>query len=402
MGEIGEREINLKHLFFSLCKKWRQIFICALIVATVLGLYCYQKGKIIVQAINEKDLALKENQLEKMLDYLNKSVVMRNSNAEFWRHDLQFDIIVKNNNSGKIMKLFESYSNAICAEDIYNIIANELGEKPDYIYQLYNLIDVEEAQKKYIIRDDSSGNIILSFCISLIEPDAKYSSKIVNVIKAYIEKQKVAISSSVCPHDIEIINIQTKKDFTDFNIERTNIEKSIKNLKAEIAIMKSNSNKNSNSKKWILIGFMLGAFGAAGVFIMRYIFSDNLHESEEIESIFGIKTWNTKRLQDKKIKEILIATFSTKKDDYNAVLATGVAVSDNLKNIVVAVNKEIGEDVFLIFEDVINNPNAIKALSKTKAVLLLETVEKSKMTDIYREIKDIKQSNIPIIGCIVD
>ena len=118
--------------------------------------------------------------------------------------------------------------------------------------------------------------------------------------------------------------------------------------------------------------------------------------------MFGIKTWSTKEIQKEKLKEILKATVLANKDNYSIVLATGTAISDNSKNSIVLINQELKKDIFILQSDIISNPEAIKALSQADAVLLMETLEKSKMTDIYREIKYIKQSNVPIIGCMVE
>ena len=399
MEEFAEREINIKHLFFTICKKWKQIIVCALIGTIILSAYGYYKGKSIVRKINEEELVQKENNLTSQQDYLNNSVIMKNKDIEFLQQNLQVVISINGKNSDKIMKVFESYINFIQSDDFYNLVANEINESPKYIYELIKISNINDNRALYTLYDDSFGNRTLAFIIAILGPDVKYTSKITSILKTQIRNKQEQISLSTCQHGIDIFNIG-QMIVKIANRNSSNIEKNIKNLKAEIAAAKSGN--NISYKKWILLGLFAGCAISAGIYILRYVFSDKLHESEEIESIFGIKTWNTKRIQDKRIKEILIATVLAKKDDYSIVLATGIDVADNLKNIVTEANKEIGEDVFVLYEDIINNPDAIKALSKTKAILLLETAEKSNMTDIYREIKYIKQNNIPIIGCIVD
>lgn len=399
MEEFEEREINIKHLFFIICKKWKQIIVWALIGAIILSAYGYYKGKSIVRKINKEELVQKEINLTSQQDYLNNSVIMKNKDIDFLQQNLQVNISIKGENTDKIMKVFESYINFIQADGFYNLVANEINESPKYIYELINISNINDNRALYTLYDDSFGNRTLAFIIAISGPDVKYTSKITSILKNQIINKKEQISLSICPHSIDIFNIG-QMTIKVANGNSSKIEKNIKNLKAEISATKGGN--NISYKKWILLGLLAGVFISAGIFILRYVFSDKLHESEEIESIFGIKTWSTKQIKDKKIKEILIATVLTKKDDYSAILATGVAVADNLKNIVTEANKEIGEDVFILYEDIINNPDAIKALSKAKAVLLLETAERSNMSDIYREIKYIKQSNIPIIGCVVD
>ena len=396
--DINEREINLKLLLFSLCKKWKQIIFCALIGVVILGTYGYHKGKV-VKKIDANELLQKEADLARQQDYLNNSVLMKYSNTDFWRHSIQIDISVKDENIAKIMQVFESYSNAIKSEGFDSFIANEIGENPNYIYEIVNLTNINENRTVYVIRDDSCGTRTLSFMVMALGPDVQYTSKIVLTIKKYIEQQGKTISSSICPHTINIFNIGAVSASIDKG-KKAKIEKNVKSLRAEINSFKGNNSKSY--KKWGLIGLVLGVLGAVGLYTLLFVLSDKLHESEEIESIFGIETWNVKQISNKKLKEILIATILANKDKYNTVLATGTSVSDNIKEIMEECNKEIGEDVIAIFEDIVINPDAIKALVKTKAVLLLETAEKSKMTDIYREVKYIKQANVPIIGCIVD
>jgi len=396
MEEIKEREISIKHLSIILCKKWKQIIVYALVGAVVLGLYGYCKGKSFVKKIDTNELIQKESNLASLQNYLNNSIFMKNSNSGFWKHSLQIDIFAKEEDPENIMQIFESYTNIIQSEDFYDFIAGEIDEPPNYIYEIINLENINGTI--YTLREDSKGNITLSFMISILGPDVKFTSQIASAIKKYIEKQKTTIYSTKYSHDINIYNIGSISIGVDTN-KKNMLEKCIKSLKAEIASIRGD---NISYKKWIIIGFFAGALIIVGIYILLYILSDSLHEGEEIESLFDVKTWNTKKIQRQRLKEVLIATIMAKYDEYNTILVTGTVFSDNLKKFLEEVNKKVSKKSFVVFQDAINNPEAIKALSKINAVILLETIEKSKMTEIYREVKYIKQNNVPIIGCIVE
>ena len=399
MDEI-EREINLKHLLYTLCKKWKQIIICALIGAIIFGAYGYYKEKTSISHINKGDLSNKEEILAKQQDYLNNSILMRYADLDIRQRTLQIDIVLNSGNSNQIMKIFEIYSSAIQSKDFLDILASELGEESsDYIYELVSVSNINSDGNIYILHEDKYGNHTLSFMVTLSGIDDAYTADMAKILEKYIEKQTSAINSSICQHNIHIFNLRSAT-IGNKTTKRTQIEKSNKALEKEIVTLKGG--KYTSYKKWILIGLFIGAFAIIGLYTLLYALSDKLHEADEIESLFGIKTWSTKEIQKEKLKEILKATVLANKDNYSIVLATGTAISDNSKNSIVLINQELKKDIFILQSDIISNPEAIKALSQADAVLLMETLEKSKMTDIYREIKYIKQSNVPIIGCMVE
>jgi len=369
VGNTEEREINLKHLFFTLCKKWMQIVICALIGAIVFGGYGCYKGKAVIKEIDEKEFTQKKENLVKLKNYLKNSVLVRNSNIELRQRTLQIDIVVKDENSSHIMKVFESYANAIQSEEFYNLIADRLGEETDeYIYELINVPEISEDVIKnniksiYSLRNDLYGNTVLSFMAGLLGKDDNYTSTIASLLKQYMESQKISIDSFICPHSFYVYNIGSKNIAADTS-KQTKLVDSIKGLEKEIASIKGNN--NTSYKKWILIGFIVGAFMVAGLYTLLYVFSDKLHEADEIQDTYGL--YNLETLDNMR----LIAS----KKGYNSICVLGTAKESSG---VTSVN-----------------------LDKADAVLLAETVEVSKHKDIEREILTCRQYGIPIVGYMV-
>lgn len=399
---MEEREINLKHLFFSICKKWKQILVCALIGAIVCGAYGYHKGKAVVKVIDEEKLIQKEEALAKRQAYLENSVFMRNPNAEIWQRTLQIDISVNNENSKNLMKVFETYANALRSEELYKLIAKEVGEEsPEYIYELISMTYYNKDGDYYSFKNDLQGNTILSFMVMLRGLDDKYTLRIADILENFIKKQKLINSEYICQHNIDIFNICSV--ITGNYLEKySTVEKELSNLEKELTQLKVSNNKPYKSlKKWIVLGLLVGSFILIGYYTMLYILSDKLHEANEIESLWGIKTWRRNAGEDDNLKEILKAIILTK-EEYSIIMAAGTYITDNLKAIVNEANNDLKKEKTVIYEDVINNPAAIKALSNANAVILLETEEKSKISDIAREVKLFMQNNIPVIGCVVD
>ena len=63
------------------------------------------------------------------------------------------------------------------------------------------------------------------------------------------------------------------------------------------------------SKKWVLIGFIAGAFAMACVWAMAYVLSGKVHTADEIEGLTGEKTYNM-RSSDAKSSNILDKWFT--------------------------------------------------------------------------------------------
>ena len=357
---MEEREINLKHLIIAVFRKWKQILICALIGAIILGMYGYHKGISARKEINEEVLAQKEKELSRLQDYLINSIFLKNYSTQIHQRTLQIDIMLKKEDSNLIMKVFESYINAIQTKDFFESLAEKLEENSNYIYELVSVPGLNNNGDIYSLRHDIHDDVILSFLITVKGVDDTYTSKIVYLLEEYLEKQKNIINTSICSHDISIFNIQSIT--TNYTSPRPIIEENIEILRSEINMLQGG--EKISYKKWILAGFFVGVFIIVGLNMLMYVFSDKLHESEEVESLLNIKTWSTNNVSYKKIKEIILATVLD--NNYSSILVTGTVVSDNLKNIISEINKE--KNIFVLFEDVINNPDAIKALSKVNAV----------------------------------
>ena len=229
MLDIEEREINLKHLFFTLCKKWKQIIICAIIGAIILGAYGYYEVKPTTNEIDSKELAQKQIELEREQDYLNNSIFLKYSSKKIHQRTLQIDIVLKNENSNYIMDVFESYANAVQSKELFNSLAEALGEEnSNYMYELVSISTMNNNGDVYTLRDDIHGNIILSFRIILSGLDGTYTEKIAAEIKQYIEKQVTAVNLAICPHNVNIFNILSKN--IDYKSNKEQVEKNIKKL----------------------------------------------------------------------------------------------------------------------------------------------------------------------------
>lgn len=94
---------------------------------------------------------------------------------------------------------------------------------------------------------------------------------------------------------------------------------------------------------------------------------------------------------------------SMQKNGIQTVFFTGNAERKTLQPVIKALKSSDKESQLTIsFEELaIYSPEALKVMLKSGGVVLCETIQKSKVADISKELEYCKRYDIPVLGCIV-
>lgn len=189
----------------------------------------------------------------------------------------------------------------------------------------------------------------------------------------------------------------------------------------------SGNGKGHVSKKYLLLGFVLGAFLVACWYGFKYVISGKLHTADDIRDAFHVLVIGEVNTTEKKnpIDKLLDKIFkidtgdtenkmdvissnigiSAKKASAKNVLIIGASSDDEsvkfregLKEKTASKNKEISFD---IAESVLSNSHSVNKLSETDMVVFVERKDKSKFEHIMREMELCNEFGVEVIGAVV-
>ena len=324
-------EIDLKDLMWKLLMQWKAILlVCIAMALLVPGLKYAKDSNAYKTAIADKkkaeeevskpaeeriDAALKllpADQREDVLfvvqqqdmvsvqkDYLNNSILLNIDPTS--QRQLSFKFVLKSETGTDMRTLADAYSTCIrrtgSLESLREIISPDTGL--EYINELVN------TKNENILAGDAESAI---YTVIITLPDNADADRIIELIDSEISDFHDEISSNVGDHSILKANIEDRSVFNKDIIERrTNLTNSINNLnnsidaakgklsaeqqaayKAIVAIKQSSnavqeaasgngdsasdSQKPGFSKKYAVLGFLLGAFLYAGIYVVMLIF----------------------------------------------------------------------------------------------------------------------------------
>ncbi|MBE6016198.1 MAG: hypothetical protein E7233_01130 [Lachnospiraceae bacterium] len=182
------------------------------------------------------------------------------------------------------------------------------------------------------------------------------------------------------------------------------------------------------SKKYVLIGAVGGLFAAALIVLLVYLLSHRLRGYNDMEYIYGIPVLGTfddpktvkknSFILDKWLRSLRLRR---KSQDYEgsvkliAVKLKLAAKNNGIGNICIAVGPSVSTDVkFLedikqnteeikvsVAEDILRNADAIDKLFDVDGVVLMEQMDKSRLSEISEECRLLAGNNIRIIGAVV-
>lgn len=337
-----ETEIDLADLMRKLCRKWRQILVCALAAAVIFGCFGWLKGRDtadkMVSEANEEELTEAEEQavteavrLEKEIraldEYLENSVLMQLDPYHKHRFIMLYGIDrVKRQ---ELAAVTESYLNFISnggAADVLSGLSGRWNMDKSYLEEMISAYQRTYNAPYQIAVDALSDSGMLSealFYVEITGTDGKEAETMAVDIQQILKDYSADVKKTAGSHRLKLLNC-TEGTAVDLSLwtqqhdKRAQLSANHANLKAAVDTFserqKSVYEKAVNIKgsreedtddsqeyrsgetasgrdykallKYALIGIFAGGLFYAGIFTCRYLFSDEVKNTEELKRMY--------------------------------------------------------------------------------------------------------------------
>lgn len=453
MNNSYEQEIDLRDLIFYIVKRWRPIFLIAVIFAALIGGYKLSKG--VLKSQDKQYMAdLQETYESDLKNYqMTKEGYVRKIDTLSKNIDYEEDY-----EKNSILFQLDPYKKWVAKTNIFIKIDGEndvisLVDPADSLVKAYSAIiksksTLEEAYKE--------NNIELRYLRELLNIEADYNSNIISISVTYkdgegaqkildsiLESVKVSqndVESNFSSHSIIFMNKETStvadQSLADRQNERieslTEMQKNLEETQLALDNLKEPQSNTDLSFKGVLksvfkysvMGGAFGVFLTAFFLCIIYVFNPKLRLADEFTSRFGIKILGEYPKEEKKHKlsgidnwlnriegkqafsredvlKRIIASISIYSEKDQTILLTGTAELDLLKNIESELKENFNKLTFELGADMNLNPETLTKLPAIDSVILVEKCGVSKYKDIESQIETIYSLDKKIIGCII-
>lgn len=446
-----EREIDLKDLFFHLLYRWRSLLAAALIGAILLGAYQYlsielthRKGKR-TKAEKQYEVELQEyrNKLRNARDGVKNYTSLINEKNAYLDESVYMKLDAQNE-----WYAFKTYTIRV-DQAVLDALPQGLQEDPAdrvaavYTSTLKNGLDAEEMEallgtgkREYIdelvsVGSDGGANTITISVVGGSEEEVTrqlaYFDNRINTVCA--PKAQAVEAHTLTPMDEDVRksidgNLSTTQN--DINQQLIEWQDALKEQQEALNEIEDREEPvySNHIKRYLVIGFILGAFLLAVIYAVKYIMDDRLHNSDELSEHFGLsiygefihprarkpgkgldklfEKWEFKNASsDEAVIDEIVALLG-KQHGGKCILMTGTVSEDKLRKLCQRLQPKLEGVVKLDAEGVfLNNKTAIASALKADAVVLVEERHVSHTRSIEREAELLLMSSAKISGCII-
>lgn len=335
---IAEREINLIDMFWTVCLKWRQMLLWAVIFAILAGGVSYLKSAKAAMKSKEEipleDFELDEDSRKNVdayleykqmygeqILYIDKAPLMQLDASGFYRgvvtyyvdnhFAVEYPLIDKENN---INALIEVYKTEFRREEFITKLQELMGGNETEISYVQELIDCNSRYGEPIATINNAGVLT----VSVYSDDEQSCKALTELVKETIEAGKPAIAEKLEEHDIILIedNCDYISDSELLKYQQDNISKlstykiNIDNMKSKLTDAElsyadayerewvlekeekaevAETPQITVSKKLIVVGFVGGGALVFCVSALFYLLNRTLRLEDDFERTYNVK-----------------------------------------------------------------------------------------------------------------
>ncbi len=462
---MENRELNIWDMFWFICTKWRKIIISMIVFAIVLGAFSYYRSYMAVQAELQKqtetelkDIELSEEEkyyvdsylgykdvYDKQVEYNAESKIMNLKANEFYLLSLNYyidnDYIVE-------YPMVNKFNNVNAISYAYkSIIADAgLGEAVDCNNE-YGAIEAEEnAVFTISIYGESEEE-----CYALSEQVKGIVKEAYSTVEKQFGEHKVYDIAETCvlTSDIDML------DFQKMSIDKLNAygklvmdmeAKFTANAKLYVELYEKQMKKENDSqigadresltlkagvsKKYILLGAIIGAFLAVGLYALGYIFNSKIQYEDDFQKLYGlhvigkVKSENKKKLfafldsfidkmrnanmvvlsEEERINMLIGALLlQAKNHNLKELVLSGRLYTDKQKELVKRISSDLKENGIGVkcTDSVLYDIKALEQNEQAKNIVLVECAGSAKYEWIKQEIMNNRFCGVEILGAVI-
>lgn len=448
MNQDYERQISLRDLFFHVLYRWRSIIAAALIGAVLLGGYAWLRNRgaenASTEAIpDETELAaslqynfqtsneLYQKMLDENIEYREKSILMKVNPYQVWSATAVYTVIMTDPQSIPAGTMLDP---AVPIAATYpSLIYHDMDEgRLKSIYGETNLHYINEIVSIRAVSETGTFRInTIGTTKEMAEAGLAFFEEIIlNASNGEIQKmgghKLVRLSGytrQVFNADIESNQIAVAKNIATYQTAITNNNNAIN--KGPVITEKKSGGFGRSIKLMTIIGFILGAMLLTGLYIVLYLLSGKLRESEELKDRFGVPVYgefrhSRARRPGKGLDRIIekwefhrtgtedtivvnnLCALLRERSSEGTILLTGTIADKRVRELRNLLEETLGDSVQLqTAGNFLRNSVAIAEAGKAAAVILAEEKHVSETNDISRMLEVLAINQTPVIGAIV-
>lgn len=462
---MGNRELSIWDMFWSICLKWRVIIVSMIAFAVLLGGFSYYKSYMVVQEEKQKqtetsyeDLELTDEEkyyaesylgykavYDKQMSYNAESELMKLDADEFYLLPLTYYI---DNDYVVEYPQINKFNNADSIAYAYKakVVEAGLGELVDCNNEYGNLEDEENG----------------TFVISIYGTSPEVCNALSGQVQKVIEDSHADVCKQVGNHSIAVITetcaLTSSIEMLDFQkmsadklnaygklvfdtqakmtskaklyIELYEQQNTCGDSMDEMADVTTNNLKVTVSKKYVVLGTIIGIVIAVCFYALSYILNSKILFEDNFEKLYGIhvigkikseekKKWcsnvdgfiermrnvNMVQLTKEESFDMLISALKhqVRKDDLKELVLSGKLYTDAHKELIERVKIALEEkNVNVVYTDsILYDSQALTKNAEAKTIVLLECAGYTKYEWVKQEIENNRFGGVEILGAVI-
>ena len=472
-----ERTIRIRDLFITICQRWRSLVVCFVIGAIVLGAYGWWKSGTETISTPQQAQAMgnrlgeeRKGVIESYASDINSSIQQMVRQGQYNKESLlmqldPFHLSVCEINYYIDDPAEEGMGNskraAIALAYLAKLQESFLGQRVTTVIEKENVLEAKEFYESPQLIQIDKGNInegILTFRVFFSE---EVNAEDVNGLKDAMRTAEGKVQGEVGPHTITLIG-ESSFQYADQDIlamQEANANR-IHDIAVDIdelqklvtdsdekqyldyLLKQNNDPENTDeavtvktqrhiSKKYIIVGALLGLILAAIVIIIKYIATSTIKTSKEIEESFGLQLLgsfegndpfykNRKTKLDRWLRKKrnrtkgslsademtgLIATKikieAEKKGLHHICLALDGKMSDNTGFLDAMIQKVGDNPSIKVIRNILEQPDDLAGMSEMDGIVLIEQTNRSDYDDLKNICALCRNYQVNVIGSIV-
>lgn len=455
--------ISIKDLLAEFVRKAWLLLICMIICSISLTFVKYIKD--VNYAKEQENISENITFLEELidslsvkekdeLDYYIAQTRIYNQQQEYMENSIYFNLdasqmsvasvqyYITTQNTDKIYDIITMYNNYLINGGLF---ADLCAENKNFTQQYLSEII------KFKLPDMGNYNVSSVLNILVYQQNTELCDELMLQVKEYIEKFQNILLGKDLSHNLVIIEdilfetndsniIRNQKDYINshksLGIELKDLEQTLTSEQLEIAKMEveleeteqeeieNESIKVSVSKKFILLGAILGILLGMALVAANYILRDTVKSSEMLKHIYKVNKlgeitikkensfekvasklfYNKKAISKKEELQLFISKLQVtcERENIEELVLTG-EISKESEIMINDIIEELKQNGIIVKRvmDVCNNSKDFVLVNQLKKVVMIQTLRKTTQYNIQQEIALYQENKIDILGYIV-
>lgn len=449
--------LSIRDLIAEIVRHLWIVIACAVLFGVLLAGYKYTKdlstSKQVVEEVDLTDLFTDEE-----INQINTYVALKNRYLNYVEHVYSIPIMELNAHNVDTVSLQyllvtqdSEVKDDISSSYVGYIRNGNLAQDVAEAYEEWNVSDVQSmifyvTRGTEYIQTEITGVIELKVWGRTEEE----SVALAEAVKECISEYSATLASNNMSHRIDLLDESSFKNYDNdlYSLQvsyTSDIDKELAYVESQESVLNSTqlavaneyieseedveddadlvSTKVGISKKYLVLGVLLGFVASAGIIVAWYVLTATIKFSEEIRMVYGIRYLGQISFKKKNVCETLADKlfYSSKLqslDNQKELLCSKILITcetEGIKEFVLTGN--FGKNKDYIFDlqkklsengismkvvgDILKQPDALNELKGEKNIMFVETIKKSRYENIHQEIVLCDEQSINVLGYII-